>query len=133
MVLAVSPATQAWTATANDAWLHLDAANQSGAGSANVVFSFDANPGPTRTGTLSVGGLTLVVTQAGASYVAANPLTKLVSSGLNRPCGVAVDGAGNVYIADTGNNKLEKWTAASQTFTTLFPSGKPGAGVRSFL
>jgi len=36
VVLAVTPATQAWTATANDGWLHLDAGDQSGAGSANL-------------------------------------------------------------------------------------------------
>jgi hypothetical protein len=41
------PATGAWTATANTAWLHLSLANQSGTGSTNVVFSFDANPGAT--------------------------------------------------------------------------------------
>ena len=59
-----------WTATANDSWLHLSAANQSGAGSANVIFTFDANPGATRTGTLTIAGQTLTVTQAGSTYVA---------------------------------------------------------------
>ena len=95
-----------WTATANAAWLHLGAANQSGAGNANVVFTFDANSGATRTGTLTVAGLTLAVTQAGATYVAASPATTLVSSNaitpLNEPFGVAVDSAGNAYIADPG-------------------------------
>jgi hypothetical protein len=94
VVLAVTPATQAWTATANDSWLHLSAANQSGVGSRNMVFTFDANPGATRVGTLTVAGQTLTVTQAGSTYVAANPLTTLVSSGLDGPGGVAVDGAG---------------------------------------
>jgi hypothetical protein len=54
VVLAVTPATQAWTATANDSWLHLSAANQSGTGSTNIVFTYDANPGATRVGTLTV-------------------------------------------------------------------------------
>ena len=68
VVLTVIPPTAAWTATANAAWLHLSVANQSGTGSTNVVFSFDANPGATRSGTLTIAGQTLTVTQAGATY-----------------------------------------------------------------
>ena len=123
VVLGVTPATQTWTATANAGWLHLSAANQSGAGSTSVVFTFDANPGATRTGTFAVAGQAVTVTQAGATYAAANPLTTLVSSGLSSPRGVAVDGAGNVYIADYANNAIKKWVAASGTVITLVSSG----------
>lgn len=42
VVLAVTPQTGVWTATTNAAWLHLSPANQSGTGSTNVVFSYDA-------------------------------------------------------------------------------------------
>ena len=31
--------------------------------------------------------------------------------------------AGNVYIADTGNNAIKEWNAATQTVTTLVSSG----------
>ncbi len=48
VVLAVAPATGAWTATANAAWLHPAVGNQSGTGCTNVIFSYDANPGATR-------------------------------------------------------------------------------------
>ena len=34
-----------------------------------------------------------------------------------------MDGAGNVYIADTANNAIKKWTAANNTVTTLVSSG----------
>ncbi len=110
-----------WGAKPNAAWLHVSAANQSGTGSANVIFSYDANPGATRTGTLTIAGQTLTVTQAGSTYVAA-PVTALVSSGLDQPFGVAVDGAGNVYFADCVNNAIKKWTAANNTVTTLVVS-----------
>ena len=61
----------AWTATANASWLHT---TSSGTGNGLATFTFDANPGATRTGTLTIAGQTLTVTQAGSSYVAANPL-----------------------------------------------------------
>jgi DNA-binding beta-propeller fold protein YncE len=127
VVLAVTPQTAAWTNTANADWLQLSLANQTGDGSTNVNFSYDANPGATRTGTLTIAGQTLTVTQAGSTYVAANPMvTTLVSSGLSDPRGVAVDGAGNVYIADTSNNTVKKWTVASSTVTNLVAVGLSG-------
>jgi sugar lactone lactonase YvrE len=115
VVLAAKPLNVPWTASTNVSWLHLSPANQSGNGSANVIFSYDANPGPTRTGTLSIAGQTLTVTQAGATYVPAQILSVLVASNLNNPEGVGVDNAGNVYIADTGNNAIERWNVADQT------------------
>jgi DNA-binding beta-propeller fold protein YncE len=123
VVLAVNPYFSPWTNMANASWLHFSAANQSGTGSTNVIFTYDANPGATRSGTLTIGNQTLTVTQAGSTYVAASFLAPLVSSGLNAPVGVAVDGTGNVYIADTGNNAIKKWTAANNTVTTLVSSG----------
>ena len=130
VVLAMGNPTDTWTATANAAWLHLSGANQSGTGSTNVVFSYDANPVGTRTGTLTVAGQTLTVTQAGSSYVAAPvPLTKVVSSGLLGPSGVALDTVGNVYIADSSHNAIKEWVVASNTVITLVRSGlrSPGA------
>ena len=123
VVLSVLPTSATWTAKANAAWLHLSAANQSGTGSANVIFTFAANSGATRTGTLTIAGQTLTVTQAGSSYVATNHVTTLVSSGLNQPDGLAVDSAGNVYIGDTFNNAVKEWSVASNTVTTLVSSG----------
>lgn len=122
VVLAAVATNFPWTATANASWLHLSVANQSGPGSTNVVFSFDANTGATRSGTLTIAGQTLTITQAGAPYVAANPLTALATaatSGINNPASVAVDGAGNVYIADIYNHAIKKWSVANNTVTTL--------------
>jgi len=118
VVLGVTTQTLAWTATADSSWLHLNTGNQSGVGSTNVIFSYDANEGATRSGTITIADLTLKVTQAGSTYVAAGTVTELVSSRLNAPTGVAVDGAGNVYIADSGNNAIKEWTAANNTITT---------------
>ena len=116
----------AWTATANDSFLHLSAGSFTGTGSAVVVFTFDQflDTG-TRTGTLTIAGLTLTVTQAGTDYIGPGPVTTLVS-GLGMARGVAVDGSGNVYIADTSNNLIKKWNASTQQLSTLVSSGLNG-------
>jgi len=66
VILAVTPATGSWTNTANASWLHLSPANQSGTGSTNVIFSYDANSRQTRSGTFTIAGQTLTITQAGS-------------------------------------------------------------------
>ena len=71
---------------------------------------------------MTIAGKTLTVTQAGAGYIAAGPTT-LASSILNLPTGIAVDGAGNVYIADTWHSAIEEWNAATGTVTTLVSAG----------
>ena len=45
-------------------------------------------------------------------------------SGLNAPSGVAVDGAGNLYVTDAANNRVVKWDGTTQTVlpTTGLPS-----------
>jgi N-acyl-D-amino-acid deacylase len=59
-----------WIAASDSAWLTVTAGG-SGAGSGAVTYSVEANPGaPTRTGTLSLGGKSFVITQAGTASVA---------------------------------------------------------------
>ena len=48
------------------------------------------------------------------------------SAELNTPSGVAVDNAGNVYIADTWNNRIRKVSAASGIITTVAGDGVQG-------
>lgn len=45
---------------------------------------------------------------------------------LNFPIGVAVDGSGNVYICDSGNNKIRKITAATGVISTIAGTGTTG-------
>ena len=47
------------------------------------------------------------------------------SAGLNRPSGVAVDGAGNLYLADKNNHRIRK-VDASGTITTVAGTGDEG-------
>jgi len=127
----------AWTATANASFLHVSAGSASGTGNALVVFTYDAFSGTgTRAGTLTIAGFTVTVTQAGANYVVPaglSPVITLVSSGLNSPGGVTVDGFGNVYIADNGDSTLKEWSASTQQVTSLASGvGSRGLGVDIF-
>src|SRR5262249_6815790 len=45
---------------------------------------------------------------------------------LNLPTGVAVDGAGNLYIADTGNQRIRKVSAADGKISTIAGNGVAG-------
>ena len=117
-----------WSATSNAAWVHT---TSSGTGNGLAIFSFDANSGATRSGTLTIGGLTLTVTQAGSGYVAANPVTLPFSYSE----GLAVDETGNVYT--TQGSPIVEWNTTTQTFSFLgsvssvleFPTGLAVDGV----
>lgn len=48
------------------------------------------------------------------------------TDGLNTPSGVAIDGAGNLYIADTGNHVVREISAVTGTMTTIAGTGTAG-------
>ncbi len=48
------------------------------------------------------------------------------SAELNAPSGVAVDGAGNIYIADSDNNRVRKVTASTGVISTVAGNGTKG-------
>jgi hypothetical protein len=50
------------------------------------------------------------------------------TSELNGPGGLALDGAGNLYIADTGNNVVREITAATGNINTIAGDGTAGYG-----
>jgi sugar lactone lactonase YvrE len=98
---------------------------------------------PVSLGVLLIGGLLLSIgaTQALAGSPAAGIITTLAGTGtpgydgdlsaatsaqLYHPSGVAVDGAGNVYIADTNNHRVRKVTAGTAIITTLAGTGSAG-------
>jgi hypothetical protein len=117
----VSTASAFWTASTTAPWLHL--LNPSGVNSNYYVlgFSCDANAGPTRTGTITVGSQNVSVMQAGSNYVAAGVLT-LPANGLTFASGIAADGINTVYISDVEGAAVDQWVPGSTNLTVRFDS-----------
>jgi sugar lactone lactonase YvrE len=70
-----------------------------------------------------VAGIGTATSPAGASSDGPNALTAT----LNGPRAIATDGAGNVYIADTGNNRIREVVAATGAITTVVGTGVSGS------
>src|ERR1019366_3903290 len=73
VLLAYAPA---WTAPANDSFLHLSAGSASGLGNSLIAFTYDAFTGTgTRTGSLTIAGVNVAITQVGTNWAAVSPVT----------------------------------------------------------
>jgi sugar lactone lactonase YvrE len=69
------------------------------------------------------GAVTLVAGTGTAGSSGDNGIA--TSAQLNQPSGVLLDSAGNIYIADTGNNRIRKINAAGIITTIVGISGAP--------
>ncbi|HEY1219591.1 MAG: SBBP repeat-containing protein [Bryobacteraceae bacterium] len=123
----------AWTATANDSFLHISAGSASGTGNAIVVFTYDPFPGVgSRTGTLTIAGQTVTVIQAGTNYIGPIGSSRVGLIWENQPHGVAVDGSGNVFVAfvaNANNNMVEVWSPSTRQVSSLGQTVNQPSGV----
>jgi hypothetical protein len=70
------------------------------------------------------GNIITVAGNGDAGYSATE--TVAIDSPLNIPSAVAIDGAGNLYIADTNNNVIRKVNLALGSITTVAGNAQPG-------
>lgn len=75
----------------------------------------------------------VVTTVAGSPGVAGFQGSTGADALLDYPSGVAVDGSGNLYVADTSNNSIRKINALGQISTLLGPAFTNAAGGVEFL
>ena len=74
----------------------------------------------------TAGAISTVVNTSGNQTDATHPLGDggdATAATLNKPQGVFVDGVGNIYIADTENNRIRKVTTAGAISTVVNTSG----------
>jgi ABC-type arginine transport system ATPase subunit len=117
--VAVSAPGCAWTATSNVGWITITA-GASGSGNGKVAFNVAANGGSARTGTLTIGGNTFTVSQAGQAAACAysiNPSTQSMGSD---------GGPGNSVAVSTTIGCA--WTAQSNAGWLTITSGSSGTG-----
>jgi hypothetical protein len=79
---------------------------------------------------VSAGTTTATATwQANATTVAGSAsISGGAANQLNQPNGVYVDTSGNIYIADSYNNRVQKWTPGATSGTTVAGQGGYGSG-----
>ncbi|MDR3764007.1 MAG: SMP-30/gluconolactonase/LRE family protein [Acidobacteriota bacterium] len=91
--------------------------------SGNLYFSDSYNQ-RIRKVTAATGLISTVAGNGGSGYngdgIAATSAT------LSNPAGIAVDASGNLYIADTGNNRIRKVTATTGLISTVAGNGTSG-------
>jgi sugar lactone lactonase YvrE len=97
--------------------------NSSGTVIATALFS-GTGSGPLAT--LSPGIVTTVAGSGTGGYAASQDGGPATSAELNEPYGAAVDGAGNLYIADAANQRIRKVTAATGIISTVAGNGGHG-------
>jgi hypothetical protein len=121
LTLTVVPTNVSWSASANVSWLHLT--NTAGAGSATLVFTYDDNPWVARSGTLTVAGQTVTVTQGPPAYsLSGNYSYYWTGEVFEEPATGATD-----YIGLTVTPNAGTWSVTSYA-DWIHPSPASGAG-----
>ncbi len=88
------------------------------------IYIADTNNNVIRKVSAATGVITTVAGTGTADYTGDGGLA--TDATLNYPFGVAVDGNGNLYIADIGNSAIRKVAASTGIITTMAGNGTPG-------
>ncbi len=91
--------------------------------SGNIYFAEGGNQ-RVRKVTISTGVITTIAGNGTAGYSGDGGLA--TNAELNYPSGIAIDSAGNVYIADQSNNRIRKVTASTGIISTIAGNGTAG-------
>ena len=92
--------------------------------SSGNIYVADAGNNVIREISASSGNITTIAGTGVAGYSGDGGLA--TSATLQEPSAVAVDSAGNVYIADAGNNVIRKIRASNDHIVTVAGNGTPG-------
>jgi hypothetical protein len=115
-----------WTATSQATWIHI-ADGTGGNGSGAFTFTADANPGPNRSGTLTVGGHIVVFNQTSTSGT-----TQACAYSLSIGSTIAGYPSGGTFPVGVKTTSGCGWTAASNASWIHVTSGASGSGDGAF-
>ncbi len=110
----------AWTAASNSSFLTI-ATGKSGTGPGSVSYSAAANTSGSRSGTLTVAGVTVNVSQAAPASTAPTFSLSPTSASVQAPAGTGV-------ISVTSSVSTATWTVVSNTSWITVTSGSSGKG-----
>jgi len=103
---------------------HLDLPSGIAVDGAGNLYIADSAHSRIREVIAATGIISTIAGNGNPSYTGDNgPAT---AATLNTPSGITIDGAGNLYIADTGNSAVRKITAATGIITTVAGNGTAG-------
>ena len=95
----------AWAATSNDGWLGI-LSGSSGAGTGAVAYTIASNPGPVRTGTLTIAGQTFTVNQDNGCVYALSPTNTLMKANVGSSNILVAAGVGCAWTATNNDSWL---------------------------
>jgi Transposase zinc-binding domain/Putative transposase/NHL repeat len=102
----------------------LNAPNRMAVDSAGNLYIADYSGNVIRKVTASTGLISTVAGNGTSGY--SGDGSAATSAEISSPNGVAVDAAGNIYIADSGNNRIRKVTVATGIISTVAGNGTGG-------
>ena len=105
-----------WTATANSSWISI-ISGTSGSGNGTTAYRVTANSGTTsRTGTMTIAGKTVTITESGACSLQVSPTSQSVTAN-----------GGTAAVTITGGSGCA-WSATSNASWITIASGATGSG-----
>ncbi len=106
-----------WTAVSNDGWITVNAGSESGTGNGTVNYTVAANTGPSRSGTITIGGQTFTVNQGSGCSWGIDPTSASAAAG---------GGGGSVSVTASAGCG---WTAVSNdAWITVNAGSESGTG-----
>lgn len=108
-----------WQSSSNAAWLSVSSSRGTGPGRVAIAAAPLATGTASRTGTVSVAGYTVTVTQSAAPTGCAYVVS---------PQAIAAPAAGSSYIVNVSTSAACTWTASSNASWVTIPLGQSGTG-----
>lgn len=115
-VSVTTPASCAWTATESLSWVSITS-GASGTGNGTVNYTVSSNGGSSRSGTMTIGGQSFQITQAGVCTYGLSPTSNLT-----------IPVAGGGYSVGVSTQSGCAWTATESLSWVSITSGASGTG-----